>query len=146
MDAIGKMVGLLVLVMFAVDCIVSAARSTLAWERLRRLQKNAHVLFRDKVRAQTRQTLILNALTVVLCLAAVNFTALRVGRTINADSVPPQLDVLLTSIVLIAGMDRTRDLLARFKGVVESAPARKEVPAARIVIDNENHARLREAV
>ena len=147
MDAIGKMVGLLVLVMFAVDCIVSAARSTLAWERLRRLQKDARVLFRDKVRAQTRQTVILNALTVVLCLAAVNFTALRVGGTINAGSVPPQLDVLLTSIVLIAGMDRTRDLLARFKGVVESAPARKEVPAARIVIDNENHARaLREAV
>ena len=147
MDAIGKMVGLLVLVMFAVDCTVSAARSTLAWERVRKLQKNAHVRFRDKVRTQSRQTMILSALTGVLCLTAVSLTTLRVGETINHDSMSEELDVLLTWIVLVAGMDRTRELLTKFKGAVESVPERKNVPAARIVIDNENHARaLREAV
>jgi hypothetical protein len=141
MDAIGKMVGLLALVMFAVDCIVSAVRSSFAWERLRNLQKKARVRFREKVRAQSRQTVILHALTGTLCLAAVNFTALRVGKTINAGSVPPSMDVLLTWIVLVAGMDRTRDLLQRFKGVVESVPQRKEVPAIKLSIDNENRAR-----
>ena len=147
MDAIGKMVGLLVLVMFAVDCVVSAARSSLLWLYVRSLRKKARVLFRDKVRAQSRQTIILNALSAVLCLTAVSLTSLRVGDTINHGSMPEELDVLLTWIVLVAGMDRTRELLARFKGVVESVPARKEVPAAHIVIDNENRAHaLREAV
>jgi len=142
MDAIGKMVGLLVLVMFAVDCVVSAARSSLAWLYVRSLRKKARVLFRDKVRAQWRQTVILNALSAVLCLTAVSLIdTLRVGDTINHNSVPPELDVLLTWIVLVAGMDRTRELLARFKGAVESAPQRKEVPALRLSIDNENRAR-----
>jgi hypothetical protein len=147
MDAIGKMVGLLVLVMFAVDCVISAARSSLLWLYVRSLRKKARVLFRDKVRAQWRQTIILNALSAVLCLTAVSLTSLRVGDTISHGSMPEELDMLLTWIVLVAGMDRTRELLARFKGAVESVPARKEVPATRIVIDNENRAHaLREAV
>jgi hypothetical protein len=142
MDAIGKMVGLLVLVMFAVDCVVSATRSSLAWLYVRSLRKTARVKFRDKVRAQWRQTVILNVLSGVLCLTAVSLiSTLRVGDMIKEGSVPVELDVLLTWIVLVAGMDRTRELLAKFKGAVESVPERKNVPAARIVIDNENRAR-----
>jgi hypothetical protein len=138
MDAIGKMVGLLALIMFAVDCIVSAVRSSLLWFYVRSLRKKARVLFRDKVRAQSRQTVILHALSAVLCLTAVSLTTLRVGDTISHGSMSEELDVLLTWIVLVAGMDRMRDLLQRFQGVVESVPQRKEVPAISMIIDNEN--------
>lgn len=140
MDAIGKMIGLLALVMFAVDCIVSAVRSSFTWERVRNLQKKARVCFRERVRAQSRQAVILQVLTAVLCLAAVNYTALRVGKTISAGSVPASMDVLLTWIVLVAGIDRAREVLHHFKGMVESAPQRKEMPAISMIIDNENKA------
>ena len=138
MDVIGKMIGLAVLIMFAVDCVVSAARSSLAWERIRRVGKKPRFRAGSMLQLRTRQNALLAALAAALCLAAVDLTTLRIAETIRKGIVPEQLDIVLTWIVLVAGIDRTKELLQRFKGVADSAGERKETPAVRVTVDNKD--------
>ena len=141
MDAIGKMIGFVILLTFAVDCVVSGARSLLAGERIRRLRQKGHRLRRDdKLRVQARQNALLAALTGVLCLAAVSYTDLRVAKTLNIGTVTPAFDVLLTWVILLAGADRLRQLVHRIQGAT-SAPQRRETPAVRLAFENDGNVR-----
>ena|SRR6185436_7360667 len=140
MDAIGRLAGFVVLLTFTIDCAVSAARSLLTAERIRGLRgKRARARWGEKLRAESRQKTILSVLAATLCLAAVNFTGIRVAATLNAGSVTPQADAILTWIILYAGAERFRELIERIKG--DDAPVRKEVPAVRLAFDNEGQVR-----
>jgi len=141
MDTIGKMVGLVILMTFAVDCVVAGARSLLVSERIQRLRANRGPRpIGDKLRAQVRRNALLSALTGALCLAAVNFTDLRIAAALNGSAVAPEMDVVLTWIILVAGADRFRELMARMKGD-GLGPTRKETPAIRLAFDNEGQVR-----
>ena len=137
MDAIGKMIGFVILMTFAVDCVVSGARAQLVAERIRNLRDKRH-RFRagDKLRAKARQNALLGALTCVLCLAVVNYTDLRVAKALNTGTITPFVDVVLTWVILVAGADRFRQLVERLQGAA-SAPERRETPAVRLAIDND---------
>jgi hypothetical protein len=147
MDAIGKLVGFVVLLTFTIDCIISAARSSLAGERIRRLRaKRSRPRCGDKLRAESRQKTILALLSATLCLAAVSFTDVRIAKALNTGTVAPQIDSILTWILLFAGADRFRELIARLKGDA-SGSARKEVPAVRLAFENDGQVRaLKQAV
>jgi hypothetical protein len=139
MDAIGKVIGFVILMTFAVDCVVSAARALLVTERiqnLRRLRPRAG----DKLRAQVRQNLLLGIFSGALCLAVVNVTDLRIGRALNTGTIIPLADAAVTWIILVAGADRFRQLLQRMAGAV-SAPEKRETPAVRLAIENDGNVR-----
>jgi hypothetical protein len=141
MDAIGKVIGFVILMTFAVDCVVSAARSLLVAERIQNLRRtHRRPRSGDKLRARVRQNVLLGILSGALCLVVVNVTDLRIGRALNTGTITPLADAAVTWIILIAGADRFRQLLQRMEGAV-SAPEKRETPAVRLAIENDGNVR-----
>jgi hypothetical protein len=137
MDATAKLIALFALAAFATERILATANYLIDAEGMRLIEHP----FAARKRAKGRRKLLLMAVAGAVALVVIDRGDLRIIRLLQGDAAPRFLDYWLTWLVLFAGANRVRDLLA---GVKSPAAPAAQTPVVRLELDGQAKRELRQ--